>query len=98
MTGLYTRAFCRDCRLHFEYARAHDDQDVIVPCPQCDKPAKHGPFQPCDRARFERIEAEYERLAHQAEAKRFTQRSKGKRWSFDDEDEYYLYDRKRRRR
>jgi len=91
MSSFCTRAFCRNCRLHFEYALTETDLrgDVIVLCPRCYQPAKHGRFQPCDEACYERIEAQYERLArHVAEAKWDTKRSKGKRRYRLDEGDY----------
>ncbi len=72
MEHLCTRAFCRHCRLHFEYALTDTQlvDDPLVLCPRCGRPAKHDPFQPCSADRYERIEAKYEYLAEEAEAKR----------------------------
>ena len=87
MRNLYADAFCRDCRLHFEYAigSVAQTEELVVLCPQCNQPAKHSPFQPCDLARFERIEAQYERLARHAEARRTAKQGKGKRRDRDDD-------------
>ncbi len=73
MEYLYTRAFCRRCRLHFEYASTDvelSDDDPVVLCPLCGRPAQHGPFQPCSAAHYERIELQYERLADEMEERR----------------------------
>jgi len=100
MKYFYTRAFCSDCRLHFEYglADASSTEHTAVLCPRCNQPAKYRPFQPCDLARYERIEAQYERLARSAAADRGSKRSRGQRRSFDEEDEDIWFDRKRRKR
>lgn len=101
MNYLYTRAFCRDCRLHFEYALTEADLvgDPVVLCPRCDQPVQQGPFQPCDPARYERIEARYERLADEVEGKRVKKRARGRRRDYDwDWEEDYPRARKRRRR
>jgi hypothetical protein len=101
MQNLYTRAFCRDCRLHFEYAVTDADlaEDPIVLCPLCERPAKHRPFQPCDQARYEHVEAQYERLADEAEERRMKKRTKSRQQDEGrDRDEDYPADRKRRKR
>ncbi len=98
MQYIYTRSFCRDCRLHFEYAviDGGPEEEHVVLCPQCGEPANHGPFQPCDQARYERIEAKYERLADYVERKRVAKQSKGKPRrlldTFDDDDFVYDFD------
>ena len=99
MQYIYTRSFCRDCRLHFEYAVIDGDseEERIVLCPQCSGPAKHGPFQSCDQAQYERIEAKYERLVDFAETKCVSKRSRGKPRrmrgeAFDDDDFYFYFD------
>lgn len=100
MNNLYTRAFCRPCRLQFEYALtdAEVTDNVIVRCPRCDRPARHGPLQPCDQARHAGIEAQYERLARQAEAEQATKRSKDRRRHRDNGDAEFQFDRKHRKR
>lgn len=99
MAYLYTRAFCRHCRLHFEYALADAEwpNDPVVPCPWCDQPASHRPLQPCDAARFERIETQYERLVDEAEERHVKKMAKSRRRD-GDRGEDYLLDHKRRKR
>ena len=71
--------------------------DPVVPCPRCDQPANHGPLQPCNAARYERIEAQYERLTDEAEDRRVKKPTKSRRRD-EDWEEDYPSDRKRRKR
>lgn len=101
MEYLYTRAFCRPCRLHFEYALTDAElpDDPVVPCPWCDQPATHRPLQPCNAAHFERIEAEYERLVDEAEERRVKKPAKSRQQDEDREwEEDFPSDRKRYKR
>ncbi len=79
---LYTRAYCRNCRLNFEYAVEEEElgEGVFVLCPRCGEPADYRPFQPCPYRRYERIEARYERLARPVEEKRVKTRKRKRPW------------------
>ncbi len=101
MEYLYTRAFCRRCRLHFEYASTSAEltDDPVVLCPLCNRPAQHGPFRLCNAAHHERIEAQYERLAYEAEERRVKKPTRSRQRDEDrDWEEDYPTDRKRRKR